>query len=48
MALWGSHDVFWLGLPLRVSAVLERVHGARFVVLCPAFAWQTVRTAQFR
>ena len=33
---------FWLGLPLCVSAVLERVHGVRFVVLCLPFAWQTV------
>ena len=27
---------------LCVSAVRERVPGARFVALCPPFAWQTV------
>ena len=37
---------FWLGLPLCVSAVLERVHGARFVVLRPPFAWQQQCQAQ--
>ena len=34
---------FWLGLPLCVSAVLERVHGVRFVVLCLPFAWQCAK-----
>ena len=43
MALWGSHYCgYWLGLPLCASAVRERVPGARFVALCPPFAWQTV------
>ena len=42
MALWhcgvcgAAHPV------LCVSAVRERVRGARFVVLCAPFAWQTV------
>ena len=44
MALWGCPHECWgcRYAVLSVAAVLERVRGARFLALCPPFAWATV------
>ena len=49
MALWGCPHECWgcRYTVLSVAAVLERVRGARFVVLRPPFASQTVRAALY-